>query len=291
MPATLPRAIYHGLILLCAMLALSACTRLDLAYRNLDVIIPWSLDDYLDLNREQKGWFNDRLAERLNWHCTTQLPNNLALLEKIRQMVADNQVTDERLQALTTEAKAAIAQVAEAVTPSAVELLQGLDDNQVRAMRQAFSEELAERRKTYVEPPLDQQISERARRMEKRLNPWFDKLSDAQKARVMAWSQALGEQNRQRFDNREHWQKLFLAAVEQRDAADFPQRIAQLLQQRERLWTPEYSAVYAHTEQAARDLLVGLAADSTPQQRQQIQEKLTELRQGFAKLKCLNGAT
>ena len=96
-------------VLLTLSLALGACSRVGLAYRNLDVIIPWTLSDYLDMNGEQKGWFNERLKEHLSWHCTTQLPGYLDWLDRLQTMVETNQVTDAALQARTQEAKQAIA--------------------------------------------------------------------------------------------------------------------------------------------------------------------------------------
>jgi len=277
----------HWLLLICLCLGTSACTRVDLAYRNLDVLIPWSLNDYLDMNRDQKSWFDDRLREHLSWHCSTQLASNLEWLDRVEQMVATQQVTPATLGERTREAKEAIAEIATRVTPSAVELLQGLDDNQVRAMQQAFEEDVAKRRKEYVNVPLAEQIDDRAKRMQKRLEPWFGKLNSAQQQRIRSWSQSLGEQNKDWIDNREHWQAQFIRALDERRSAQFPQRIAQLLQRRETLWTPQYQAAYARTEQAAIDLMVGLAADSTPEQRQRIQAKLTELRSDFSRLKCL----
>ncbi len=62
----------HIAFVLMFTLALGACSRMGLAYRNLDVIIPWTLSDYLDMNGEQKDWLNERLKEHLSWHCTTQ---------------------------------------------------------------------------------------------------------------------------------------------------------------------------------------------------------------------------
>lgn len=288
---SLPARILCAALLVLLCLGMGACTRVDLAYRNLDVLIPWSLDDYLDMNREQKSWFDDRLKEHLSWHCSTQLAGNLEWLDKVQQMVASGQVTQTKLRERTAEAKQAIAQIATRVTPSAVELLQGLDDNQVRAMQQAFDEDLVKRRKEYVQPPLEQQIADRAKRMQKRLDPWFGTLDAAQQQRVQAWSQSLGEQNRDWIDNREHWQAQFIDALNARRAADFPQRIAQLLQQRESLWTAQYRAAYARTEQAAIDLMTGLAADSTPQQRQRIEQKLVQLHTDFSNLKCLKQAS
>ncbi|MBP5102652.1 DUF6279 family lipoprotein [Pseudomonas protegens] len=282
---------WHLLIpLLIISLLLGACSRVGLAYRNLDVIIPWNLNDYLDMNSEQKSWFNQRLQQHLSWHCTTQLPGYLDWLDRLQLMVQNNQVSDQGLQERTREAKQAIADTARQITPSAVELLQGLNDQQVKEMNSAFAKDLQEHQEQYLKPPLAQQIEQRSQRMSKRLNAWLGPLSPSQQQRVEQWSSSLGEQNQQWIANRAHWQAQFSAAVEQRQNSDFPQRIEQLLVHRESLWTPDYRQAYAHTEQAARSLLVDLMAQSTPAQRQRLLKKIDGVRKDFAELKCLQNA-
>ena len=274
-------------ILLTLSLVLAGCNRVGLAYRNLDVIIPWTLNDYLDMNAGQKSWFNDTLKEHLAWHCTTQLPGYLDWLDRLQQMVDNNQVTDAALQTRTVEAKQAIAEVAREITPSAIQLLQGLDDRQVKEMSDALAKDLRKRQDEYLKPPLAQQIKERAQRMSKRLNAWIGPLSDSQQNRVTAWSIALGEQNQEWIGNRARWQAQFIAAVQQRHSADFPQKMQQLLVDRESLWTPEYKAAYARTETAVRSLIVDLMAESTPQQRMKLTQKIDGVRSDFKALKCL----
>lgn len=280
----------HIAALLIFTLALGACSRVGLAYRNLDVIIPWTLGDYLDMNGEQKDWFNERLREHLSWHCTTQLPGYLDWLDRLQSMVESNQVTDAALQDRTAEAKQAIAQTAREITPSAIELLQGLDDKQVAEMNDAFAKDLRKRQKEYVEPPVAQQIKERGERMEKRLGDWLGPLSDKQKQRVAQWSAALGDQNTQWIANRAHWQQQFSAAVAQRQSPEFAQRIETLLVNRERLWTADYRKAYANTEAQGRALAVDLMADSTPQQRERLLKKIEGVRKDFNDLKCLKAA-
>jgi hypothetical protein len=271
-------------------LALGGCSRMGLAYRNLDVIIPWSLSDYLDMNGEQKGWLNERLKEHLSWHCTTQMPGYLDWLDRLQTMIATNQVTDAALQARTAEAEQAIAETAREITPSAIELLQGLDDQQVAEMNEAFAKDQLKRQQKYLKPSLDQQIKKRAERMEKRLGDWLGPLNVAQQQRVVAWSVALGDQNTQWLANRVHWQKQFSAAMAQRHSPEFPQRIETLLVNRERLWTPAYRQAFAKTEAEARSLFVDLMAESTPEQRQQLLTKIEGVRKDFSDLKCLKAA-
>jgi hypothetical protein len=277
-------------IVLLFALTLSACSRMGLAYRNLDVIIPWTLSDYLDMNGEQKGWLNERLKEHLSWHCTTQMPGYLDWLDRLQSMVATNQVTDAALQARTVEAKQAIAETAREITPSAIELLQGLDDKQVAEMNEAFAKDQRKHQEKYLKPSLDQQIRDRGARMEKRLGDWLGPLSSTQQQRVVAWSNALGDQNTQWIANRVHWQKQFSAAVAQRQSPNFPQRIETLLVNRESLWTPAYRQAFADTEAQARSLFVDLMAESTPTQRQRLLTKIEGVRKDFSDLKCLKAA-
>ena len=277
-------------VFLTLSLVLAGCNRVGLAYRNLDVIIPWTLNDYLDMNAGQKSWFNDKLKDHLAWQCTTQLPGYLDWLDRLQAMVESNQVTDAALQTRTVEAKQAIAEVAREITPSAIELLQGLDDQQVNDMNDALAKDLRKRQDEYLKPPLAKQIQDRAERMSKRLDAWMGPLSDSQKNRVMAWSISLGEQNEQWIGNRAHWQAQFIDAVQQRHSADFPQKIQQLLVDRESLWTPEYRAAYAQTEAAARSLIVDVMADSSVPQRLKLTQKIDKVRSDFQALKCLKSA-
>ncbi|MEX5626520.1 DUF6279 family lipoprotein [Pseudomonas marginalis] len=277
-------------VFLTLSLVLAGCNRVGLAYRNLDVIIPWTLNDYLDMNAGQKSWFNDKLKDHLAWHCTTQLPGYLDWLDRLQAMVKSNQVTDAALQTRTVEAKQAIAEVAREITPSAIELLQGLDDQQVNDMNDALAKDLRKRQDEYLKPPLAKQIQDRAERMSKRLDAWMGPLSDSQKNRVMAWSISLGEQNEQWIGNRAHWQAQFIDAVQQRHSADFPQKIQQLLVDRESLWTPEYRAAYAQTEAAARSLIIDIMADSSVPQRLKLTQKIDKVRSDFQALKCLKSA-
>jgi hypothetical protein len=276
--------------LLMALFVLGGCTRIGLAYRNLDIIIPWSLSDYLNMNATQKDWLNENLKEHLSWHCSTQLPTYLTWLDRLQQMVATNQVTPAELRARTEEAKQAIAQISRQITPSAVELLAQLDDRQVQDMQSAFAKDQRKREDEFLKEPVNRQISDRAERMEKRLSDWMGKLNATQKQRVQSWSASLGEQNRAWLDNRSHWQSLFVATVQARQSPDFAGKIAKLLQDRETFWTPQYRLAYDRTEQAAIDLLVDLMAQSTPEQRERLLAKIADTRKDFTDLSCLKAA-
>jgi hypothetical protein len=281
------RSLSCSLLLLFLALSFSGCTRLGLAYRNLDLIIPWSLNSYLDMTTEQQQDFDALLNEHLSWHCRTQLPSYLDWLHRLHGMVQNNQVTPQGLQTQLDEAKQAIDVIAKEITPSTVKLLRELNDRQVKELYASLDKDMREKREKLLAPPLNKQIQERSERMEKRLSPWLGKLTAEQRQRIAAWSQSLGEQNRLLLENRARWQGELRLALAERHSAEFPTRIARLLQDRERLWSDEYRTAFARVEQAAIDLLVDLMRMADEHQRKRLLQRLNQVQLDFTGLKCL----
>lgn len=283
-----PSAFKSVLLALATTLVFTACSRLGLAYRNLDVLIPWWVDKYLDMTPEQEQRFDAQLREHLRWHCRTQLPLYLDWLEKLRVMLETGQVTPGKLAARLAEAKKALAVIATEITPSTVELLRGLDERQVSELFAALDEDMLKRREKYLELTPQEQIEQRAMRMEKRLSPWLGRLNPMQRQRVKRWSESLDGLNQQRLDNRAHWQAELRAAIAQRQAANFPKRIARLLQRRERLWSDDYRQALARAEQAVLELLVEVLAQADDKQRSHLLRRLSDLHLEFSALRCLH---
>lgn len=268
------------------LLALGACSRVGLAYRNLDVIIPWSLGDYLEMSDEQRAFFDEKLDEHLLWHCSQELPRYREWVASLRQMSSARELDPQQMQARFDEAREAVDSIARQITPTTIELLRDLDDTQVRELAEALHEDISERRKEHLKPPLDEQIEARAARMEKRLATWYGRLTPAQKARVRKWSQALGDQNQQWIDNRAQWHARLLQTLQSRDQADFPDRISALMQQRQQYWTPEYRRIFAEAEQHASALLRDVHMLAEPRQREHLHKRLEHLQRELAAIPC-----
>lgn len=268
------------------LLTLGACSRVGLAYRNLDMIIPWSLGDYLEMSDEQRAFFDERLDEHLLWHCSQELPRYRDWLASLQQMSSSEELDPQQMQARFDEAREAVDSIARQITPTTIELLRDLDDAQVRQLEDALRKDIDERRKEHLQPPLDKQIAGRAERMEKRLATWYGRLTSAQNARVRQWSEALGDQNQQWIDNRAQWHALLLQTLQTRDQADFPERISALMQQRQQYWTPEYRRIFAAAEVQARELLRDVHLMAEPRQRAHLHKRLDDLQRELAEIPC-----
>jgi len=275
------------LLTLLTTMVLTGCSRATLVYRNIDMLVPWTLNDYLDLDRSQQRELRQRLREHLAWHCSTQLPELLASVEQLERDSADGQLDQSDLQPHYRAVREAMHTIAVEITPTASNVLRALSDDQVAELRKGLEENRREHREKYLAPPLDQQIRERAERMQERLAYWFGDLNAEQRQRVLDWAHALREQNSRWLENRERWQTMLLAAVEDRQDDDFDNRIAQLLQEREALMNESDRGTLQRAEQAGLELVADLYNLADDGQRTHLTGRLAQLRKDFGSLKCM----
>lgn len=274
------------LLLIAGLVLLTSCSRLELGYRNLDLLIPWSMDNYVSLTGEQKAWLKPRLTQHIAWHCKSQLPRYAEWLQRSATLVAQPDPEAARFQAQFSEFRHAVDDIVVQVTPDLTELLQGISTAQVQELEANLAKQNKEQREDYLDVPLDEQISERAERMEERLKPWFGRLHPEQKARIKAWAQQLGDYNRGWLDNNLRWQQAFVATLKNRNAEQFPAQIKRLLQERMQYWTPEYQQQFDAAQVALSGLFADLVTSADAKQRERLQERLEGMRKQLADITC-----
>lgn len=274
------------LLLLCLSLLISACSRAGLAYRNLDWLVPWRLNDYLNLDSQQQAWLKPRLQTHLQWHCSAELPRYIDWLQTTESILAQPQPDSAQLLEQFAQFDAALNRIGVEITPTAIELLQGLSEQQVNELYAAIDEDNLEDRQDFLDPPLATQISERQTRMQERLRPWLGRLNTAQTEHIATWANSLGEQNRLWLENRQLWQAELRKVVAERDSADFAERVTRLLQQRESFYSDEYRASYGRSRQALATLFSQLLSNSDEAQRERLSHRLRDLRRDLAEQQC-----
>lgn len=272
--------------LIALSLAVGACSRVGLIYQNLDWLLPWRLNDYLQLDSTQRAWLQPRLRAHLAWHCSSELPRYLAWLERTGTVLAQPRPEAKQLAAQLAQIDGALKRIAVQITPTSIELLRMLSDRQVAELHAAIDEDNRELHEDYLEPPLAVQIAERAERMEERLRPWLGRLNHRQRERIAQWAKAMGGQNRLWLDNRMRWQEALRDAIAVRRSADFPERITRLLQQRQSYFDAELRAAYPRNRMALAELFGDLLASADTRQRSRLRHRLRDLQRDLAEQLC-----
>lgn len=268
-------------------LSLTACSRIALVYDNLDWLIPWRLDSYLNLDREQRTWLEPRLQAHLQWHCSRELPRYLDWLQRTRTLLEQAEPSPAALDARLDEIDAALARIGHEITPTAIALLQNLDDEQVAELFAELEQKNREAREKFLEPPLATQIEERQQRLQERLRPWLGRLNEQQQIHLEQWATGLSGHSRLWLDNRERWQAQLRAALEERDSPAFAACLSHLLQEPQAYYGDSYREAYEQARQATAALFSQLLASADAQQRLRLTQRLDALHDDFSKQRCL----
>ncbi|TBU76928.1 DUF6279 family lipoprotein [Phytopseudomonas daroniae] len=273
-------------LLLSFGLLVSACSQTSLAYRNLDWVIPWRVNQYLDLDSQQKAWFKPRLQAHLDWHCSAELPRYVDWLQRTQDLLQEPVPDTGQLEAQMVEAEQAFHSIVQQTNPTAVSLLGALRPEQVERLYARMEKDNLEDRQEFLEPPLETQISERAERLEKRLRPWFGQLNDAQRARIAEWASERRDQNRQWLENRTRWQSEFRAVLDARGDADFPERMTQVLENRRGAHDERATQAYQESRQALAALFSDLLAAADDKQRARAGKRFASIQTDLAGQIC-----
>ncbi|WP_280376158.1 DUF6279 family lipoprotein [Pseudomonas sp. BN515] len=276
----------RAVLLAATFLLVAACSRLDLAYRNLDLVIPWWISTYVSLDDSQKAWLEPRLQKHLAWHCKTQLPEYVAWLEQLVQLSQRPKLTATDVQGQFVQVREAARDIAVEITPTAIGVAKNLYPQQMGELYVSMDERNVELREEHVEPPFKEQVVARSERMRERVEEWLGPLRPSQQARIDTWAKEQGDYNRIWSDNRENWQKELRSALYSRHNADFPARLTALLQDPETFWTAKYRKAYPVAEDALARLLTDLFNSADEGQRNALRQHIGEMMADLKGLEC-----
>lgn len=273
-------------LLLAACLFTSACSRVDLAYRHLDTLIPWQVGRYVDLDKTQRASLNKDVEKLLGWHCSTQMPMYAAWLGELEQHVRSATFDVANVDQVLSQLNQAVDAIAvEATLPSA-SVLASLTDTQVKQIEKRFADQRQEDHTAYLAPSLDAQIDERAERAAERAEGWLGLLNKEQRTRIQTWSAALGEQNKHWLESRAQWQSAFIEALHLRAEDGFTERIGHLLQERDQYWTPTYQYRFPAARSELASMIADLYALAPPAQRERLARRIAQTRQQVESVAC-----
>jgi len=171
---------------LAALVGLSGCSTLKVAYNNSDDVVYWWLDSYADLQDGQKQFTRDALADLLRWHRQQQLPEYVALLKRI-QTLAPNDITPAQVCAVTEDMKTSVVTLLRYVEPANTKLATQLKPEQLRSIRQRFDKTNKTWKEDWLDPSAEDRLQYRNKQAAKRLEDFYGRLDKPQREALNLW--------------------------------------------------------------------------------------------------------
>ncbi|BDX06763.1 DUF6279 family lipoprotein [Planctobacterium marinum] len=265
------------------LLLLSGCSS-QFAYNNLDWLVHWYLDDYIDLNKPQKIAFDERFAQWHDWHRGAELENYVRHLQDLKRMLQEGNITSEMVSGQFNRARDHWLRLREHVAPDIVSLAQLLNDKQVEELFASLEEKNAADEIERKEKSQEELTERFQKRFKEQLQDYFGRLTQEQKALVAKYAQQVIPNRLEWLTYRRAVQSAAKELLMQRDLDSFEQDFLSLVTQPEIHQHPQYIANLEHNRGVFSDLVVEVFPTITEKQKRRLYRKIDNYIDDFSEL-------
>jgi len=273
-------------VLLLSLFCLGSCSGTTFVYNRLDTIVPWYVDDYVDLDGRQEQHLDDRLRPFLDWHRQQELPRYVALLDQIDNSLGAP-VTSQDVADIFAEMEVAWLRLEAESLDWLLDLGSTLSDAQI----QEFLEYLRSQQQDYEEKYLAR--SEADYREEAydsfadSMEDYLGSLDSGQRERLRRASEALLRSDDVWLKERADWLDR-LAVLLQRQPG-WQQKVRDAVAARGETVSARYREIFEHNLAVIFDAVADLLNSRTPRQDRYLREELAALRDDLQTLIAQGG--
>jgi hypothetical protein len=272
-------------VMVSVTILLTACSSVQLGYNNADILVAYSLDNYLDLDDEQERLARERIDALLRWHRSTQLREYAAVLADAQSRVA-GQVSAAEVREFNRQINRGFAAIADRAAPDLAQLALTLRPAQVERLAERLDRDTSKARRELVRFAGPESAEQRIERAFERAEEWLGPLSTAQRDLIRSSLDRRPDAQAAWMEERERRQRDLVAVLTRIRSEQPPQATATA-------WLREYFADVAEPRDAQRRarveqirgdnaaLIAQLVNSATPAQRATLTKKLRSYADDF----------
>jgi hypothetical protein len=271
-----------GVLLVVGLVTLlGGCSSTTFIYNRLDGIIPWYLDDYVELDDAQERQLDGLLAEFLAWHRRQELPRYVALLDRISADL-DRSVSTEQITAIYAEMERAWLRLQDASLDWLLTLGESLSEAQVRQFLAYLQDKQEEFEQEYLERSDREFREDSYEALEDSLQDYLGRLSTEQRGRLRAASLDLQRSDAVWLQERAVWlQRLELLLQRQ---PGWQQQLREAIALRNETVSERYRAAYEHNLEVICGAVAEVLDSRSEKQDRRLRAELRDLREDLQTL-------
>ncbi|MDF2177676.1 DUF6279 family lipoprotein [Aliiglaciecola sp. CAU 1673] len=259
------------------LLMTSACSS-TFVYNNLDWLVHWYLDDYVDLDRTQKEHFDINLEKWLAWHRSEELARYHAHLESLKNALQAGSMDETQWLEQFELARDHWERLLRKLGPDLAVLITELDDKQVEEMFEELEEENRKEEKKWQKRVEQERLQRRIDNLEEDVSRWIGRLTDQQKALIAEFSPQFHENFPLWMEYRRTWQSQVKALlVADSDLASRQASLEALLTEPRQVRTENYQQKSRQNGELYARLIASLQKSLSDKQRKKLIDELQSL--------------
>jgi len=275
------RRVSHCLALCCLYTVLVACSSTTFVYNRLDFLLPWYIDDYAELDREQEAYLDELLAPFLAWHRAQELPLYVDTLQRIENSLGE-ETTPEGLSALRSEFERAWYRIEDNALDWLLDLGGRLSDEQMAELIENLWDEQEEFEEKYLERSDEEFYEDTLDNFLENARDYLGRLSKEQRAMLEKANARLLRSDGAWLGDRADWLRQ-LEVLLQREPG-WQLRVREAVEARRGNSPPQYQAVYDHNLAVIQQAVIELLSSRSEKQDRHLRDELADLREDLSKL-------
>ncbi|MEE2729451.1 MAG: DUF6279 family lipoprotein [Pseudomonadota bacterium] len=250
-------------------------------YNQLDWLIPWYLEDYVELEREQEALFGQRLQSYLAWHRTDQLPRYAAFLHQVADQ-AEQGLTRQDIARIEAQTEQFAQALMDRMLNDLIDLLATATDGQIEQLFERLEQDNEEYRREYIEVSADKQRKQRFKEVIKYAERWTGRLSSEQTQQIAEWVRQFELMGPEIEAARLAWQEEFRRVLDLRgNRPVYGAAFRKLISDPDFGRSEALKRKLAYNSELAVDLYLQLDKTLTPKQRSHMVKKLRSYADDF----------
>ena len=249
-------------LLIFFLVFLVGCSSTTFVYNRIDFLLPWYLESYVDLNREQKQDLKQLLIPFFKWHREEELPNYLAIIEDL-ELALDASVEFETIAGITYDVEESWFRLEDRMLLWAIPMTRELSSKQLDGFIQSMQTKTEQSEKEYLNRNLQTYQNDNYKRLRKNLRRFMGGLNKEQLGLVSAASKEMIRVDGQWIVNRKALIEKLKGILEREDGWELA---LENISHRDDLVAQNYRKTYAHNISVNQNLLVEILNSRTDKQ-------------------------
>lgn len=268
-----------ALLITCAC-AIAGCST-TFTYNQLDWLIPWHIDDYVDLDRNQNEMLRSKLEQLIRWHRYEELNEYIGTLDRIEQDV-QTQVTAGTVISWIDDIKQAVDRVESTFLKMALELGATMRDAQINEFRENLRQSQQDYEKEYLARDDEEYRKDNYNSLLKNLRRFVGRMNPEQKRHLQQTANSLLRFDTKWLADRELWIRKLDSLLQRKP--EWQQAVLDAHGSRYRIRSIQYQSVLDHNMTIISTALADILNQLDSKQRKRLIKKIAGLREDLQKL-------
>lgn len=271
---------WPGVALLSLML-LVACSKTTFVYNRLPTFIPWIVDDYVELDKQQDEMLETLLSDYLLQHRREDLPRYVDLIDEALVML-EGQVTKEEMIELYNDTQLEFSRLQSESMGWVLKVAGSLSNDQVNDFVQNLKVKQTDYEEEYLGRDEKEFRRETYKNLKKGLANYLGRLDKVQSASLREASTQLFRWDYLWLEERKNWIDSLEPLLDRRNG--WQDQIRSMVENRYELASERYKTAYNHNLNVTLNVVAAVIDSRTDKQDQRLRRKLNSLRDDLCQL-------